>query len=378
MSSANDPIRMVDLLTQYQRIKEEIDQAVSDVLNSGQFIQDKHVHDFEKTIANFLNTSHVVTCGNGTDALQIALMSLKLEPGSEVIVPAYTYFATVEVVALLGLTPVIVDVDPEFFTLDPRCVQEAITDNTAAIIPVHLFGQCADLGSLKNIATENGLYIIEDNAQAFGADYIFPDNSQKKAGTIGHLGTTSFYPTKNLGAYGDGGAVFCADPELERRIRLLANHGQTSKYVHELIGINSRLDEMQAAILGVKLNHQHTFNQLRRSVAAIYEKELENLREVKLPSTASYSTHVYHQYVIQVQKGDREGLIKHLTTAGVPSNVYCPIPMHKQQAMQGVSSNAHCPVSEDLAMTCLCLPMHTELTQDEVSFICEQILNYYQ
>lgn len=368
------PIKMVDLHGQYMHIKAEIDTAIQQVLNTTDFIQGSAVKDFEKSLSVYLGGIHAITCGNGTDALQIAMMALDFKPGDEVILPVHTYVATAEVIALLRLVPVFVDVEENSFTIDVAKAEKLITSKTVAIVPVHLYGQCAPMDSILALAKKYKLHVIEDAAQAFGADYIFADGSRKKAGTMGIIGTTSFFPSKNLGAFGDGGAIFTQDAPLAEKIRMIANHGQKKKYYHDLIGVNSRLDTLQAAILSVKLPHLDQYAHKRKSVADLYDKQLDSLSFLTTPFRASYSTHVFHQYTVTVMDGERDKLRDFLQSKGIPTMIYYPVPLHFQQAYQQAGFGpGSFPVTEGLSGKVLSLPVHTEMDADQLSYICETI-----
>ena len=361
-----EPIQMVDLRRQYLRLRPDIDRAISEVVGDTHFINGPQVKRFAESLESYLRVSHVVTCGNGTDALQIALMALDLRPGDEVIVPAFTYVAAAEVVALLGLIPVWVDVDPTTFTINPSLVEGAISEKTKAIVAVHLFGQCADMEPLMRIANENGLYLIEDNAQSLGADYRFPDGHTQKAGTIGHIGTTSFFPSKPLACY-----------YLAERARMIASHGQKVKYHHQILGCNSRLDTLQAAVLEVKLPHLAEFNAARQAVAARYDEALSGDPRWITPRKMDYSTHLYHQYTLRINNGRRDGLRDYLKSQGIPSMVYYPLPMQKQEAFYGFArKGSTLDVADHLSETVLSLPIHTEMTDEEVSYIIDTIKRY--
>lgn len=375
MSTLN--ISMVDLHGQYQNIKPEIDQAIQIVLNSTAFIKGPQVIQFEKSLSDFHDGAHAITCGNGTDALQIAMMALDFKPGDEVILPVFTYVATAEVIALLGLKPVFVDVKEDTFNIDVDEVEAKITSKTVAIVPVHLYGQCADMEPLLAIAQKNKLYVIEDYAQAFGAEYTFSDGSVKKAGTMGSIGCTSFFPSKNLGCYGDGGALVTTNKPLAEKIRIIANHGQRVKYYHDLIGVNSRLDTLQAAILDVKIKHIKSYEGSRQAVANFYDRELGKISFLNLPFRDSKSTHVFHQYTLQLKGVDRDHFRHYLDSFGIPSMVYYPVPLHFQKAYQilGIGKEAF-PVSEKLSENVVSLPIHTEMDKDQLSYICEKIKNY--
>lgn len=367
-------IRMVDLAGQYARIKSEIDAAISQVLRSTAFIQGPEVKEFEAKLAAFTGSAHVISCANGTDALQLAMMALALKPGDEVILPVHTYVATAEVIALLGLTPVFIDVREDTFTLDVGQLESKITAKTKAIVPVHLYGQCADMGPLLDIAAKHKLFVIEDAAQSLGARYLFPDKSSRCSGTLGHVGATSFFPSKNLGCFGDGGALFTQDPALADQLRRMANHGQSAKYIHDSIGVNSRLDTLQAAILQVKLKYLHEYEAARREAAGYYDEALKNLGWLKRPVRNARSTHVFHQYTLRVLNGKRDDLKNYLQEKGIPSMIYYPVPLHRQKAYrQFVPQGQVYPVTEQLSNQVLSLPIHTELTEDQLSYICEVI-----
>lgn len=369
-------IKMVDLHKQYLRIKPEIDKAIEDILTSTAFIQGPQVGEFANALAEFVAAGNVIPCANGTDALQIAMMALDLRPGDEVIVPVHTYVATAEVIALLGLTPVFVDVDEDTFNINTAEIEKIITKKTKAIVPVHLYGQCADMEAILQMADKHRLHVIEDAAQALGAEYTFKDGTMKKAGTMGVIGTTSFFPSKNLGCYGDGGAIFTRDPLLAEKIKMIANHGQRIKYHHDIIGVNSRLDTLQAAILKVKLKYLRTYAAKRNEVADYYDKNLksENLRT---PVRAGNSTHVFHQYTIKINR--RDELQRYLEAKGIPSMVYYPVPLHLQKAYKksGLEKGSF-PVTEKLSKTVISLPIHTEMEPEELDFICHTINNFDQ
>ena len=367
-------IDMVDLRNQYLAIKEEIDSGISEVLKTGAFINGPPVKQFTKDLANYLDVAHVTPCGNGTDALQIALMALGLKPGDEVITVSFTFVATAEVIALLGLKPVFVDIDPKTFTIDPKKIEEAITPRTKCIMPVHLYGQCADMDAIMNIADKHNLYVIEDNAQAIGAEVFGKDGSIKKAGSIGHIGCTSFYPSKNLGAYGDAGAVFSNDDKLGAAIQLIANHGQANKYAYQRIGVNSRLDSFQAVVLGVKLKRLDEYNQQRNKVARFYDNAFKGHPKFTLPFRAAYSSHVFHQYTL-IYEGDRDALKAKLTERNIPSMIYYPNPLHLEQAYQYCGTQkGDLPHTEKLAQQVISLPMHTELNKVQLDYIVGNVL----
>ena len=372
-----DKIQMVDLHRQYLRLRPELDLAMQEVIDSCAFINGPQVQRFASHLSSYLDVPSVIPCGNGTDALQIALMALDLKPGDEVIVPAFTYVAAAEVVSLLGLIPVWVDVDEKTFNINPWMIESAISPKTRAIVVVHLFGQCCDMEKIIQIAEQNHLYVVEDNAQSLGAEVLFADGSRRKAGTIAHIGTTSFFPSKPLACYGDGGAVMTADERLAERIRMIANHGQQQKYHHKIIGCNSRLDTLQAAVLDTKLPHLDAFAEARRQVAERYDEAFGNDPRWQIPVRASYSTHVYHQYTLQVADGQRDGLQQYLREKGIPSMIYYPLPLHKQAAFYGFSRiGSGLSASEKLVQSVLSLPIHTEMAPEEVDYIIETVCNY--
>ncbi len=367
-------IRMVDLKTQYLRIKGEIDAAMAEVLETTQFIKGPQVKRFEDNLAAYLGGGQVVSCANGTDSLQIAMMALGYQPGDEVITASFTYVATAEVIALLKLKPVLVEVNPDTFTIDPAAIEAAITPKTKAIVPVHLFGQCADMEAIMKIAAKHNLHVIEDNAQAIGADYIFSDGTRKKSGTIGTVGSTSFFPSKNLGCYGDGGALNTNDAELAKKLRMIANHGQSVQYVHDEIGVNSRLDTLQAAVLDVKLKYLDDFAARRRAVADYYDAAFKGIATIKTPVRATNSTHVFHQYTLLLNNVNRDDVRKKLADKGVPSMIYYPIPLHMQKAYKDERyKEGMFPVTEQLCKSVLSLPIHTEFEQDELEFIVNAV-----
>lgn len=371
-------IPMVDLHGQYERIREEINQAIQGVLDSAAFINGPGVKAFAKHLAEYNRVEHVIPCANGTDALQIALMALGLRPGDEVIVPVHTYVATAEVIALLQLEPVFVDCVADCFTIDVSKVEEKVTARTRAIVPVHLYGQCADMEPLLQIARRHGLFVVEDAAQAIGAEYTFSDGHQERAGCMGDVGTTSFFPSKNLGCYGDGGALFIRDERLAERARMIANHGQKVKYHHDIVGCNSRLDTMQAAILDVKLKYLDEYTAARNRVADRYDQELSSLREINLPRRAGNSTHVFHQYTIRVKDNRRDALKSFLQEQGVPSMIYYPIPLHLQRAYIKEGQGMGCfPVAEQLCEEVLSLPIHTEMKAEDQAYIIRQIHTFF-
>jgi len=364
---------MVDLRGQYEKIKQEIDSSIQDVLNSAAFINGPQVKEFTANLSSYLGVKHVIGCANGTDALQIALMALGLKPGDEVISPDFTFIATVEVIALLGLKPVLIDAEPDTFNINPDKIRKAITSKTKAIVPVHLFGLCSNMKEILNIAHEYNLFVIEDNAQAIGGNYC--DSSLKgKAGTLGDIGCTSFFPSKNLGCYGDGGAMMTNNDNLAERLRIITNHGSKIKYHNDEVGVNSRLDTLQAAILNVKLKYLDQYIAARQRAASIYKVLLSDLEEVTVPVISSFSDHVFHQYTIKVTK-DRDSLHKYLQEKGIPAMIYYPVPIHSQKAYK---MNGDFPVTNCLKDIVLSLPMHTELTIEQQEYICTQIKNFYK
>jgi UDP-2-acetamido-2-deoxy-ribo-hexuluronate aminotransferase len=370
-------IQMVDTQTQYQKIKNEVDQAIKDVIDSSAFINGKIVQDFALNLARYLDSKYLIPCANGTDALQIAMMGLDLKPGDEVITPSFTYIATTEVIALLKLTPVFVEVDPQTFCIDPVAIRKAVTPKTKAIVPVHLYGQSAPMEEIMDIAREFNLYVIEDNAQAIGCDYIFKNGIKKKTGTIGTIGTTSFYPSKNLGAYGDGGALYTNDDELAVKLKMIANHGQSKKYYHDMVGCNSRLDSVQAAILNEKLKHLDEYIEARSKAAGFYDNAFADCKKIKTPFRASYSSHVFHQYTIILEGVNRDGLHKFLTEQKVPSMIYYPVPAHQQKMFaQYNSSGLDMPVTDWLTQRVISLPMHTELDEEQLNYISLKVLEF--
>jgi len=371
-------IQMVDLQGQYRKIKSEIDKSIKEVLKSAAFINGPKVKEFETNLGNYLDTKHVIPCGNGTDALQIAMMGLGLKPGDEVIVPAFTYVATVEVAVLLGLNPVMVDVDKDTFNLTAEIVEQAINVHTRAIVPVHLFGQSTDMEPLMKITEKYNLQIIEDNAQSIGAEYKFSDAAVQKTGNMGNIGCISFYPSKNLGAYGDGGAMTTNNDELADKVRRIASHGQSERYKHKYIGVNSRLDAIQAAILDVKLKYLDEYIAARQIVAAYYDKAFENIKLLQTPKRVEKSTHVFHQYTLIVKEGHRDALKKFLYEHGIPSMIYYPLSVNEQEAFKGRGRKVgDLPVTKSLCESVLSLPIHTEMTTDQLEYIVESIQAYF-
>lgn len=372
------PIRMVDLQQQYAKIKPSVDAAMAAVIDSTQFIGGPAVKEFQSALETYLDVKHVIPCANGTDALQIAMMALGLQPGDEVIVPAFTYVATAEVIGLLRLKPIMVDVLPDTFNIDVTQVEQAITSKTKAIVPVHLFGQSADMEALMALAQKYGLYIIEDTAQAIGAHYTFPATGQiQSAGCIGDIGCTSFFPSKNLGCYGDGGAMMTNDATLAARLRSIANHGQSQQYYHEEIGVNSRLDALQAAILQVKLQHLDAYNTARQGAADFYDKALASVHHIVTPVRNKNATHVFHQYTLRVTNGERDALKAYLAEHQVPSMVYYPVPLYKQKAFAPYWTGGTLPITEQLCKEVISLPMHTELNESTQGYIVDQICAFF-
>ncbi len=367
-------LHMVDLHGQYLKIKSEIDSAIMAVVESTAFINGPEVKSLATELQTYLNVKHVIPCANGTDALQIAMMALNLQPGDEVITASFTYVATAEAIALLKISPVLVDVNPDTFNIDPASIEKAITPKTKAIVPVHMFGQCADMEKIMAIAHKHNLFVIEDTAQAIGADYTFSDGRKAKAGTIGHIGCTSFFPSKNLGCYGDGGAMFTNDDTLAAKIRKMANHGQSEMYIHDEIGVNSRLDSLQAAVLRIKLKHLDEYAAARNRAADYYDKAFANHPNIKTPVRAANSTHVFHQYTLKLIDKNRDALREHLKANNIPHNVYYPLPLHFQKAYQDARYTAGMfPVSEELCKQVISLPMHTELTNEDMDVIVNAV-----
>ncbi|WP_292942686.1 DegT/DnrJ/EryC1/StrS family aminotransferase [Olleya sp. UBA1516] len=378
-------IQMVDLKGQYAAIKDVVDSSIQEIIDNTTFVNGPKVHEFQKNLENYLGVKHVIPCANGTDALQIAMMGLGLEQGDEVITADFTFAATVEVIALLKLTPVLVDVDPETFNIDIDAVKKAITPKTKAIVPVHLFGQCANMEALMDLAKQHNLYIIEDNAQGIGADYTYSDGTKAKSGTIGHVASTSFFPSKNLGCYGDGGAIFTNDDDLAHTIRGIVNHGMYERYHHDVVGVNSRLDSIQAAVLDAKLPKLDSYNNARRNAARKYNAAFKDIKNIITPKTVNgcegicdtCNCHVFHQYTLKVKNVDRDALVKHLNDNGIPCGVYYPIPLHAQKAYRDKRYNeADFKVTNQLIKEVISLPMHTELEDDQIDFITKTIKDF--
>jgi UDP-2-acetamido-2-deoxy-ribo-hexuluronate aminotransferase len=368
---------MVDTKTQYHKIKKEVDAAVLDVLESSMFIGGKTVTTFAENLASYHGAKHCIPCANGTDALQIAMMALGMQAGDEVITPSFTYIATVEVAALLGIKPIFTEVDPKTFCIDPAAIEKAITPKTKAIIPVHLYGHAANMEAIMKIAAAHNLFVIEDNAQGIGNDYSFADGSTKKTGSIGHIGCTSFYPSKNLGAYGDGGAMFTNDDELANKLRMIASHGQSKRYYHDVVGCNSRLDAIQAAILDIKLKHLDEYIAARRKAADFYDSAFANNKKITIPFRDADNKHVFHQYTLLVEGVDRNALHQYLADNGVPSMIYYPVPAHRQKMFEAFGGSSYnLPVTDWLTERVISLPIHTELDEEQQSFIVSKVLEF--
>lgn len=375
MTTLTKKIQMVDLKGQYEKIKAEVDAGIQEVINTTAFINGPAVKEFQADLEKYLSVKHVIPCANGTDALQIAMMALDLKPGDEVITASFTYVATAEVIGLLGLTTVLVDVYPDTFDINFEAIEKAITPKTKAIVPVHLFGQCTDMERIMALAKKHNLYVIEDVAQAIGADYTFSDGTKAKAGTIGTIGCTSFFPSKNLGCYGDGGAMYTNDDELAKKLRMIAHHGQSVQYVHDVLGVNSRLDTIQAAVLKAKLKHLDEYAAARNKAANYYDKALANHPKLKTPVRAKNSTHVFHQYTLQLIGIDRTKLREVLAERGIPAMIYYPIPLHEQKAYKSDRfKKEDFPVTEKLCATVLSLPMHTEMDEETLKYISANLL----
>ena len=377
MSPTN--IQMVDLKGQYQKIKSEINNSINKCLEEATFINGPAVKEFQNSLENYLNVKHVIPCANGTDALQIALMALDLKPGDEVVCPAFTYVATAEVIGLLGLNPIMIDVDPETFNITAESIEKVITQNTRVIIPVHLYGQCVDMEPILSLAKKHDIFVIEDNAQAMGSKYKSSDGSITKSGTMGHIGCTSFFPSKNLGCYGDGGSLMTNDGELAIKIRMIANHGQNKKYYHKVLGCNSRLDSLQAGILNVKLSYLDDYNFNRNKMANYYDNKFSHIEQLKIPERQHNSTHVFHQYTLKVLNEKRDELQKYLAEKNIPSMIYYPLPLYKQEAFQKyVYHNFDLPITEYLCDHVLSLPIHTEYNEEVLSYISQEVINFFK
>jgi UDP-2-acetamido-2-deoxy-ribo-hexuluronate aminotransferase len=372
-------IQMVDLSAQYHKIKPAIDEAIQEVIDTTAFINGPSVGHFAQEFATYLGANHVIPCANGTDALQIALMALGLQPGDEVITPSFTYIATTEVIALLGLTPVFVEVDPQTYCIDPLAIAAAITPRSKAIVPVHLYGQAANMNAIMELATKHRLFVVEDNAQAIGSDYHLADGRKVKTGTIGHIGCTSFFPSKNLGCYGDGGALYTQDAELAKKIKMIANHGQEQKYIHDVVGCNSRLDTIQAAVLRIKLRQLDNYIDARRDVASAYDAAFAQIPGVEIPFRAADSRHVFHQYTLKLTTHSREALQAQLLAAGIPSMIYYPIPAHRQKMFSGFQLDAlQLPLTEALCEQVISLPIHTEMDEQQLDYIIQHVLSFFK
>ena len=376
------PLQMVDTKTQYLKIKDEVDAAVIAVMESSQFIGGKVLNDFASNLATYHGCKHVIPCANGTDALQIAMMALGLVAGDEVITPSFTYIATVEVAALLGIRPVFVEVDEKTFCISPEAIEKAITPRTRAIMPVHLYGHAANMEAILSIAKKYGLYIVEDNAQGIGNDYIFSDGSRQKTGTIGDIGCTSFYPSKNLGAYGDGGAMFTNDDDIALKLRMIASHGQSKRYYHDVVGCNSRLDTMQAAILDIKLKHLDAYIASRQTAADFYDRSFSGMGLITTPHRATYNNHVFHQYTLLLNREHdaaafRDGMHQYLADNGVPSMIYYPVPAHRQKMFDAFGGSGYdLPVTDWLTERVISLPIHTELDEEQQQYIVSKVVEY--
>ena len=371
-------IQMVDLKGQYENIKEAVNNSIQEVLDTNTYINGPEVHKFQKSLEDYLGAKHVIPCANGTDALQIAMMALDLKPGDEVITADFTFAATVEVIALLQLTPVLVDVEIDTFNISIEAIKKAITPKTKAIVPVHLFGQAANMEAIMQLASEHNLYVIEDNAQAIGADYKYFDGKKKKAGVIGHVASTSFFPSKNLGCYGDGGAIFTNDDDLAHKLRGIVNHGMYVRYHHDVVGVNSRLDSIQAAVLNAKLPKLDEYNAARQLAAQKYSQALANHENIVTPYIAGErDSHVFHQYTLRIVDGDRNGLMQHLLDKGIPCAIYYPIPLHSQKAyLDSRYKEEDFPITNQLVKEVISLPMHTELDDEQIKFITDSILEF--
>lgn len=373
-------IQMVDLVSQYEKIKPQVQTALDSILNTAQFINGPDVHEFKKELSHYLGVKHVIPCANGTDALQIAMMALGLKPGDEVITPSYTYIATTEVIGLLGLKPVFVDCEKDSFNISPKAIEAAITRNTKAIVPVHLYGQACNMEEILKIAKKYDLKVIEDNAQAIGCEIMLDDGTVKKTGTIGDIGCTSFFPSKNLGCYGDGGAICTNDDQLAEKLQMIANHGQSKRYYHDVIGCNSRLDTMQAAILRIKLPLLDSYIEARRKAADFYDNQFQNVSGLTVPFRNSFSNHVFHQYTLQLDDGiDRDGLIEYLQSKDIPAMIYYPVPAHSQKMFSGIeTSYGNLENTDWLTSRVFSLPMHTELDETQLEYICTAVKEYIE
>ena len=373
-----EAIQMVDLKGQYLRIKSQVDEGIMEVLTDTSYINGPQVTLFKNNLEKYLGAKRVIPCANGTDALQIAMMALGLKPGDEVIVPAFTYVATAEVIALLNLKPVMVDVDADSFNITAEIIERAITDKTRAVVPVNLYGQCADLEGIRKLCDERGLFMIEDNAQAIGADYLMQSGVKVKSGTVGHIGSTSFYPSKNLGAYGDGGALYTQDENLGMTLHKIANHGQTKRYYHDMVGVNSRLDSIQAAILNVKLKYLDQFAAERIAVADAYDAAFKSIEQIQIPFRVAFSSHVFHQYTLKINNGKRDELQSFLKEKGIPSIIYYPLPLYEQEAFKKEANVQFLPVTDKLCKSVLSLPIHTEMSEEQIAFITNTVSQFFK
>lgn len=373
-------IQMVDLISQYEKIKPEVVSAVTEIMDKAQFINGPDVKAFQSELETYLGAKHVVPCANGTDALQIAMMALDLQPGDEVITPSYTYIATTEVVGLLRLKPVFVDCEKDSFNISPEAIEKAITPKTKAIVPVHLYGQACDMEAIMEIANKHNLYVIEDNAQAIGSEYTFKDGTKKKTGTIGHIGCTSFFPSKNLGCYGDGGAICTNDETIATNLRMVANHGQSKRYYHDRVGCNSRLDSIQAAVLRIKLRHLDDYISARRKAAAYYDNFFKDFDVITTPFRNDFSNHVFHQYTLQLTDDiDRDGLVEFLSSKDIPAMIYYPVPAHKQKMFADLDTECgDLTITDWLTTRVFSLPMHTELSEEQLAYICNGVKEYLE
>ncbi len=370
-------IQMVELAPQYAKIKSEVDVAIAEVIESTRYIGGPKVMAFQEALATYLGVSHVVPCANGTDALQIAMMALGLQPGDEVIVPSFTYVATAEVIGLLRLKPIMVDVDPDTFNSTADLIEPFITKQTKAIVPVHLFGQSADMEPILQLAADHNIPVVEDNAQAIGADYTFSNGNTQKTGTLGDIGCTSFFPSKNLGCYGDGGAIFTSKEDLSAKLRMIANHGQSRQYYHDVIGVNSRLDALQAAVLDIKLRHLDTYNAARQAVAATYDAAFANIEQLQTPKRQHNSTHVFHQYTLKVKDGRRDALKTFLAERDIPAMIYYPVPLYRQKAYAKYFNSPPLAATEQISDEVISLPIHTEMQPEVQAYIIENVLEFF-
>jgi len=372
-------IQMVDLMGQYRKIKDQIDKDLIDCIESGRLVNGPIVSDFCNNLSKYLDVQHVIPCANGTDAIQIAFMALDLKPGDEIICPSWTYIATAEAAAILGIKPVMCDVDPDTFNVSSKYIEPLITEKTKVIVPVHLYGQSCEMEGIINLAKKYNLKIVEDNAQAIGSKYTFSNGVKKHAGTIGDIGTTSFYPAKNLGCYGDGGAIFTNNDKLAKKIRMIVNHGQNKRYYHKVIGCNSRLDSLQAVILNIKLKYLDDYNSIRRIMADNYNKAFQNINNLQTPVEIDNSTHVYHQYTLKVLNEKRNELKEYLHKNGIPTMIYYPVPLYKQEAFKDyVPNNYYLENTEELSKNVISLPIHTEIENSSQDFIIEKVLNFFK